>query len=78
MRRREFIVLFGSVASAWPLWAQAQPSVPVIGFLGTASPIGYAAFLASFLNGLKEAGFVEGSNVTIDYRWARDAAAARA
>jgi len=51
--------------------ARAQQSVkPVIGFLGTASANGYDAFLASFLDGLKAAGFVEGRDATVEYRWA--------
>jgi putative ABC transport system substrate-binding protein len=71
MRRRDFITLLGSGAATWPLVAQAQQSVkPVIGFLGTASANGYDAFLASFREGLKVAGFVEGRDATIEYRWA--------
>jgi putative ABC transport system substrate-binding protein len=71
MRRREFIVLLGGATAAWPLVAHAQPpGKPVIGFLGTASANGYDAFLASFRDGLKAAGFVEGRDATIEYRWA--------
>ena len=70
MRRREFITLVGAAAT-WPMAARAQQSVkPVIGFLGTASANGYDAFLASFLDGLKAAGFVEGRDATVEYRWA--------
>jgi putative ABC transport system substrate-binding protein len=70
MRRRHFIGLAGGVA-AWPLVARAQrPSLPVVGFLGTTSPQGYATFVHGFQLGLKEAGFVEGDNVTTIYRWA--------
>jgi putative ABC transport system substrate-binding protein len=70
MKRRDFIGLVGGVA-AWPLIAPAQrPSVPVVGFLGSTSPEGYATFFSGFQRGLREAGFVDGDNVTIVYRWA--------
>jgi putative ABC transport system substrate-binding protein len=70
MKRRNFIGLAGSVA-ALPLVARAQrPSIPVIGFLGVTSPEGYTTFANGFQRGLKEAGYVDGDNVAILYRWA--------
>jgi putative tryptophan/tyrosine transport system substrate-binding protein len=73
MRRRELITLLGGLTVAWPFSAHAQQpdKLPVVGFLHSAAPDTYARFVAAFRQGLKETGYVEGQNVTVEYRWAQ-------
>ena len=70
MKRREFITFLGGAAVTWPLTARAQEPRRVIGFLSSASSDPFPERLASFAQGLKDTGFIEGSNITIEWRWA--------
>src|SRR5262245_39027932 len=73
MQRRDFIKVIAGSAVGWPLAARAQqPTMPVIGYLGVRSPAADAPFIAAFHQGLNEAGFIDGKNVTIDFRSAQN------
>jgi putative tryptophan/tyrosine transport system substrate-binding protein len=70
MRRREFIAVLGGATAAWPFTSAAQQPMPIIGYLHSGSPGPFAHLVAAFHRGLKETGYAEGQNVTIEYRWA--------
>jgi putative tryptophan/tyrosine transport system substrate-binding protein len=70
VKRREFLALIGGGAAAWPLAARAQPATPVIGFLSSLAHTDLGLVIPGFHGGLNGAGFVEGRNIAIEYRWA--------
>ena len=73
LQRREFITLFGGAAAAWPFAVRAQQSaMPMVGFLRSTAAAGSEPLVRAFRQGLNETGFVEGQNVTVEYRWADD------
>jgi putative tryptophan/tyrosine transport system substrate-binding protein len=72
LKRREFLTLLGGGAAAWPLAAHAQPAMRLIGYLSGVTPDGDTERVRALRQGLKDTGYVEGENVTIEYRWAEN------
>ena len=73
MKRRELITLIGGATVAWPLGARAQqPAMPMIGFLDATTAADTVYRVSAFRDGLKEAGFIDGHNVAIEFRWAEN------
>jgi len=70
--RRKFLVALGAAAAAWPLAARGQAKLPMIGYLGAGTRDATREVLRAFHRGLSETGYIEGSNLTVEYRWAED------
>jgi putative ABC transport system substrate-binding protein len=70
MKRRELMLLLGGAMAASPALRAQQKAVPLVGFLGSASPGRFAPLVAAFHQGMSETGYVKGQNVAIEYRWA--------